>query len=95
MHASGDNFTQVGKSLQEANVDLPKIGASDVLIRVAASGICHSDEHYRAGISRIDHFPVTLGHEIAGWIEKVGGDIKHVRRGDRVCVELSGALRKL
>jgi D-arabinose 1-dehydrogenase-like Zn-dependent alcohol dehydrogenase len=79
-------LTQVGKPLQEAEVDLPEIGASDVLIRVAACGICHSDEHYRAGISRIDRLPVTLGHEIAGWIEKVGADIKHVTRGDRVCV---------
>jgi propanol-preferring alcohol dehydrogenase len=76
---------QVGKPLQEADVDLPEIGPSDVLIRVAASGICHSDAHYRAGISRIDRLPVTLGHEIAGWIEKVGADINHVRSGDRVC----------
>jgi D-arabinose 1-dehydrogenase-like Zn-dependent alcohol dehydrogenase len=79
-------LTQVGKPLQEAEVDLPEIGASDVLIRVAACGICHSDEHYRAGISRIDRLPVTLGHEIAGWTEKVGTDIKHVAPGDRVCV---------
>ena len=79
-------LTQVGKPLQEAEVDVPEIGASDVLVRVAACGICHSDEHYRAGISRIDRLPVTLGHEIAGWIEKVGTDIKHVRSGDRVCI---------
>src|SRR6266511_1928607 len=79
-------LTKVGTPLEEAEVDLPEIGASDVLIRVAACGICHSDEHYRAGISRIDRLPVTLGHEIAGWIEKVGADIKHVKRGDRVCV---------
>jgi len=79
-------LTQVGKPLEQTDVELPEIGTSDVLIRVAASGICHSDEHYRAGISRIDRLPVTLGHEIAGWIEKVGGDIKHVRRADRVCV---------
>jgi D-arabinose 1-dehydrogenase-like Zn-dependent alcohol dehydrogenase len=79
-------LTEVGKPLQEANVDLPEIGASEVLIRVAACGICHSDEHYRAGISRIDHLPVTLGHEIAGRIEKVGADVKHVTSGDRVCV---------
>jgi D-arabinose 1-dehydrogenase-like Zn-dependent alcohol dehydrogenase len=79
-------LTEVGKPLEEADVDLPEIGASDVLIRVAACGICHSDEHYRAGISRIDHLPATLGHEIAGWIEKVGADINHVRSGDRVCV---------
>jgi len=79
-------LVQVGKPLEEAEVGLPEIGASDVLIRVAACGICHSDEHYRAGISRIDRLPVTLGHEIAGRIEKVGADIKHVRPGDRVCV---------
>src|SRR6266540_1731441 len=79
-------LTQVGKPLQETEADLPEIGASDVLIQVAACGICHSDEHYRTGISRIDRLPVTLGHEIAGWIEKVGADIKHVTRGDRVCV---------
>jgi D-arabinose 1-dehydrogenase-like Zn-dependent alcohol dehydrogenase len=79
-------LTQVGKPLQEAEVDVPEIGASDVLVRVAACGICHSDEHYRAGVSRMDRLPVTLGHEIAGWIEKAGVDIKHVTRGDRVCI---------
>jgi D-arabinose 1-dehydrogenase-like Zn-dependent alcohol dehydrogenase len=79
-------LTQVGKPLQEAEVNLPEIGASDVLIRVAACGICHSDEHYRSGISRIDRLPLTLGHEVAGWVEKVGTEIKHVRPGDRVCV---------
>ncbi|HZR06913.1 MAG TPA: zinc-binding dehydrogenase [Candidatus Udaeobacter sp.] len=79
-------LVQVGKPLEETEVDLPEIGASDVLIRVAASGICHSDEHYRAGISRIDRLPVTLGHEIAGCIERVGADVKRVSIGDRVCV---------
>ena len=79
-------LTQVGKPLQEAEVDVPEIGASEVLVRVAACGICHSDEHYRAGISRIDRLPVTPGHEIAGWIEKAGADIRHVTRDDRVCV---------
>ena len=79
-------LTRVGKPLQEAEVAVPEIGVSDVLIRVGACGICHSDEGYRAGISRIDRLPVTLGHEIAGWIEKVGSDVKHVAPGDRVCV---------
>jgi D-arabinose 1-dehydrogenase-like Zn-dependent alcohol dehydrogenase len=79
-------LTQVGKPLQDAEGDVPEIGASDVLVRVAACGICHSDEHYRAGISRMHRLPVTLGHEIAGWIEKAGADIKHVTRGDRVCI---------
>src|SRR5437016_8154379 len=79
-------LTQVGKPLERAEVPIPEIGGSDVLIRVGACGICHSDEHYRAGISRIERLPLTLGHEIAGWIEKVGTDVKHVTPGDRVCV---------
>jgi len=79
-------LTEVGEPLEEAEITVPEIGPSDVLIRVAACGICHSDERYRAGISRIDRLPVTLGHEIAGWIEEVGADIKHVVSGDRVCV---------
>jgi len=79
-------LTAVGKPLEEAEVALPQIGSSDVLIRVVASGICHSDEHYRAGISKINRLPVTLGHEIAGRVEKAGADIKHLTPGDRVCV---------
>jgi D-arabinose 1-dehydrogenase-like Zn-dependent alcohol dehydrogenase len=79
-------LTEIGKPLQDIEIPNPEIGPSDVLIRVAACGICHSDEHYLAGISRIERLPVTLGHEIAGRIEKVGADIKHVTPGDRVCV---------
>jgi D-arabinose 1-dehydrogenase-like Zn-dependent alcohol dehydrogenase len=79
-------LTQIGKPLQQVDASIPEIGSSDVLIRVAACGICHSDEHYRAGISRIERLPVTLGHEVAGRVEKVGADIRHVTPGDRVCV---------
>jgi D-arabinose 1-dehydrogenase-like Zn-dependent alcohol dehydrogenase len=79
-------LTQIGKPLRGVEIPNPEIGASEVLIRIAACGICHSDEHYRAGISRIDRLPVTLGHEVAGRIEKVGSDVKHVTPGDRVCV---------
>jgi propanol-preferring alcohol dehydrogenase len=79
-------MVQAGKPLEEANIAIPEIKSSDVLIRVAAAGICHSDVHYRAGISKIDHLPVTLGHEIAGGVEEVGRDVTHVSAGDRVCV---------
>src|SRR5437667_11235205 len=79
-------LTHVGKPLEEADVALPEIGPSDVLIRVAAAGICHSDAHYRAGISEIDSLPVTLGHEVAGRVEKVGAQVANLAAGDRVCV---------
>ena len=77
---------QVGKSLEEADIPIPEIGSSDVLIRVAAAGICHSDAHYRAGVSKIDHLPLTLGHEVAGRTEEVGSDVTQLSAGDRVCV---------
>jgi 2-desacetyl-2-hydroxyethyl bacteriochlorophyllide A dehydrogenase len=79
-------LVQIGRALEDAEVAVPKIGSSDALIRVAAAGICHSDAHYRAGISPIDSLPVTLGHEVAGRVERVGQEVGHVSPGDRVYV---------
>src|ERR1043166_1481615 len=79
-------LVQVGNPLEQADIPIPEIGSSDVLIRVAAAGICHSDAHYRAGISQIDSLPVTIGHEAAGRVEKVGAQGANLAAGDRVCV---------
>ena len=79
-------LVEIGKPLEDANVPIPEIGLSDVLIRVAAAGICHSDAHYRGGISKIDDLPLTLGHEVAGYVELVGSDVTNVLPRDRVCV---------
>src|SRR5947207_4364195 len=79
-------LVQVGKPLEEADIPIPEIESSDVLIRIAAAGMCHSDAHYRAGISKIDRLPLALGHEVAGRMEEVGSDVTHVSAGDRVCV---------
>ncbi len=79
-------LVKVGKPLEVAEVPIPKIDPSDVLIRVEATGICHSDEHYRAGVSKIHNLPLTLGHEVAGTVEKIGNAVTNVAPGDRVCV---------
>jgi propanol-preferring alcohol dehydrogenase len=79
-------LVQVGQPLEDAEVALLEIGPPEVLIRVAACGICHSDAHYRAGVSAIDRLPVTLGHEVAGRVEGVGKEITHIAPGDRVYV---------
>jgi D-arabinose 1-dehydrogenase-like Zn-dependent alcohol dehydrogenase len=79
-------LVNVGKPLKDAEVALPEINPSEVLVRVAACGICHSDAHYRAGISPIDRLPMTLGHEVAGRVELVGKQVSHVSPGDRVYV---------
>ena len=79
-------LVHVGKPLENAELAVPTIAPSDVLIRIEAAGICHSDEHYRAGISKIDNLPLTLGHEVAGTVERVGADVANLAPGDRVCV---------
>jgi propanol-preferring alcohol dehydrogenase len=75
-------IVQARRPLEEGNIPIPEIGSSDVLIWVAAAGICHSDAHYRAGICEIEHLPLTLGHEIAGRVEKVGSGVAQVSTGD-------------
>jgi 2-desacetyl-2-hydroxyethyl bacteriochlorophyllide A dehydrogenase len=75
-----------GSSLEEEEIEIPSLGARDVLIRVKAAGICHSDVHYREGISPVEPLPLTLGHEVAGVMEKTGADVKGFAVGDRVCV---------
>ena len=76
----------VGSPLEEQEVALPAIGLRDVLIRVKAAGICHSDAHYRAGVSPVESLPLTLGHEVAGVVERAGSDVRRFAPGDRVCV---------
>ena len=79
-------LVEIGAQVEDAELPLPEIGPSEVLVRMAACGICHSDAHYRAGISAIDSLPVTLGHEIAGRVEAVGREVHHVSPKDRVYV---------
>src|SRR5262249_19630767 len=58
----------------------------EVRVAVRAAGICHSDAHYRAGVSPMGALPITLGHEIAGVIDKLGPGVTALAAGDRVCL---------
>ncbi len=75
-----------GRPLVEEEVPIPVPGPEDVLVRVRAAGICHSDAHYRAGISPVHPLPLTLGHEVAGVVERAGAKVAKVKAGDRVCL---------
>jgi propanol-preferring alcohol dehydrogenase len=79
-------LTNVGTPLEEQQIAEPETGASDVLVRVKAAGICHSDAHYRAGVSSTADLPLTLGHEVAGVVERIGADVRNFASGDRVCL---------
>ena len=76
----------VNKPLELQDIPIPTIGLKDILVRVRAAGICHSDAHYRAGRSAIGMLPITLGHEVAGVVEEIGSQVKNVKAGDRVCL---------
>ncbi|MFC7451091.1 NAD(P)-dependent alcohol dehydrogenase [Rhodococcus daqingensis] len=69
-------------------VPVPEIGPSDLLIRVGAAGICHSDLHLLHFPVKMREEPLTLGHEIAGTIEAVGSDVDVRQVGERGIVYL-------
>ena len=74
-----------GRPLAAESLPTPEPGPQDVLVRVRAAGICHSDAHCRAGVAPA-RLPCTLGHEVAGVIEACGGLVTDVGPGDRVCL---------
>ncbi len=79
-------LVEVGQLLRLQELPLPDVGPTDVLVRVKAAGICHSDVHYRAGTSPVHPLPITLGHEVAGVVEKCGEEVRRLQPGSRVAV---------
>lgn len=82
-------FREVGKPLTIEEVHLDQPRADEVRIRVAASGLCHSDYHIITGDIPCP-LPVLLGHEASGIVEAVGEGVQQFRPGDRVVTSLSG-----
>jgi S-(hydroxymethyl)glutathione dehydrogenase/alcohol dehydrogenase len=69
--------------LEIAEVQISKPGSHEVLVRTAATGVCHSDLHVLEGALPIPP-PTILGHEPAGVVEEVGSEVRHVQPGDHV-----------
>jgi S-(hydroxymethyl)glutathione dehydrogenase/alcohol dehydrogenase len=73
-------------AIEDVQIDAP--GPREVLVRTAASGVCHSDLHLiNAGMP--GGAPIVPGHEPAGVVERVGSDVTYVKPGDRVIACLS------
>lgn len=66
------------------DVDLDPPGRGEVLVRIAATGLCHSDDHFAQGDSPLTHAPFCGGHEGAGVVEAVGSEVRGLKPGDRV-----------
>ena len=84
-------FRKVHEPLTIESVEIDKPWGREVLVRTAATGVCHSDLHVVDGQGRwpLDR-PIVLGHEGAGVVEAVGADVTSVRPGDHVVACLSG-----
>ena len=74
-----------GARVTVETVLVPDPSPGETLIRVQACGVCHTDLHYREG-AITDSFPILLGHEAAGIVEKIGDGVSNVAPGDFVII---------
>src|ERR687887_328641 len=91
MEIKGAFFRKVNEPLTVETVEIDEPWGREVLVRTAATGVCHSDLHVVDGLGRwpLDR-PIILGHEGAGVVEAIGTDVTSVRPGDHVVACLSG-----
>jgi S-(hydroxymethyl)glutathione dehydrogenase/alcohol dehydrogenase len=78
------------KPLVVEDLPVPAVGSRDVLVRIAASGICHTDITVINGLSALK-LPIVPGHEACGTVEEVGREVRRVQPGDRVLASVSPA----
>jgi len=76
---------EFGKPLEIEEVDVPTLGAGQVLVKIEASGVCHTDLHAAEGDWPVKPNPPFIpGHEGVGYVVGVGAGVTHVKEGDRV-----------
>jgi S-(hydroxymethyl)glutathione dehydrogenase/alcohol dehydrogenase len=73
----------IGEPLEICDVNVDKPGPREVLVRIAACGLCHSDYHFMIGDLPVQT-PAILGHEVSGVVEQVGELVSAVSVGDHV-----------
>src|SRR3954451_7409189 len=83
LHVTGVVATKANEPTEQRTIVVPDPGPNDVVVRVQACGVCHTDLHYRNGGIN-DDFPFLLGHEAAGLVESVGPDVTGLEPGDFV-----------
>lgn len=81
-------YTTIGQPPEVVEIPKPTAGPGQVLLKVTAAGVCHSDE-FVMGLPEEQYtygLPLTLGHEGAGIIEELGEGVEHLKIGDSVAV---------
>jgi S-(hydroxymethyl)glutathione dehydrogenase / alcohol dehydrogenase len=80
--------------LQVQEIDLAEPRAGEVLVRLAACGVCHTDLYTASGADPSGYAPAVLGHEGAGVVERVGEGVSSVHPGDHVVTLFSPQCRE-
>lgn len=78
-------FYRVGDPVKVEDNPLPRIDPDEILLKIRAASVCHSDVHVVSGVIPVNG-PVVLGHEIAGDIEQLGENVENIKKGDRAIV---------
>jgi propanol-preferring alcohol dehydrogenase len=81
---------RAGEPLHAAELPVPTPGPHQILIKVAACGVCRTDLHVFDGELQYPKLPLVLGHEIVGHVEALGEDVEGFAIGERVGVPWLG-----
>lgn len=84
MDALAAVFREIGAPLSIERISLDKPAPTELLVRVAAVGLCRTDYHVVRGERRVAMRPMVLGHEGAGIVEQVGAEVTSIKPGDHV-----------
>src|SRR5881227_2978534 len=83
-----------GQPLRVQEVSLAEPSAGEVLVRLVACGVCHTDLYTASGADPSGYAPTVLGHEGAGVVEKIGGGVTSLAVGDHVVTLFSPQCRE-
>ena len=75
---------EFGQPLVVQELELAEPGPGEVLVRLRACGVCHTDMYTASGVDPSGDAPTVLGHEGAGVVERCGPDVSLVGEGDHV-----------
>src|ERR1700693_1900450 len=85
---------EFGRPLVVSEVELADPGPGEVLVRLVACGVCHTDMYTASGVDPSGYAPTVLGHEGAGIVERIGEGVGTLSPGDQVVTLFSPQCRE-